>query len=67
MIEFLLARALERLPKQLRSRYEAEWRADLAVLGDRRLASLRWAIGLQHAASELRKQSGLKRRTQFRG
>ena len=65
MIEFLLARALQRLPKQLRSRYEAEWRADLAVLGDRRLASLRWAIGLQRAASELRAQSGLKRPTRL--
>ena len=65
MIEFLLARALERLPQPLRSRYEAEWRADLAVLGDRRWAALRWAIGLQHAASELRKQSGLKRRAQL--
>lgn len=65
MIEFLLARALQRLPKQLRSRYEAEWRADLAVLGDRRLASLRWAIGLQHAASDLRSQSGLKRPTRL--
>ncbi|MDA0171910.1 hypothetical protein OJ998_22610 [Solirubrobacter taibaiensis] len=65
MIEYLLARALQRLPKQLRSRYEAEWRADLAVLGDRRWASLRWAIGLQHAASELRAQSGLKRPTRL--
>jgi hypothetical protein len=61
MIEFLLARALQRLPQPLRSRYEAEWRADLAVLGDRRWATLRWAIGLPRAAAELRAQSGLKR------
>ena len=35
------------------------------MLGNRRLASLRWAIGLQHAASELRAQSGLKRPTRL--
>lgn len=60
MIEFLLARALARLPEPLRARYEAEWRADLATLDRHRPATVRWAIGLQRASSELR---GVKRRT----
>jgi hypothetical protein len=62
MIEFLLARALARLPEPLRARYEAEWRADLAVLRARRLATLRWALGLPRAAADLRAQAGHGRR-----
>jgi len=50
--QWLLDRALARLPKDLRGRYEAEWRADLAQLSG--LAAVRWALGLQRASSELR-------------
>lgn len=64
MIEYLLARALAKLPEALRARYEAQWRADRAALGTRRLTTLRWAVGLQHAAAEMRAQHGLGRRTQ---
>lgn len=64
VIEYLLARALAKLPEELRARYEAEWRADRAALGTRRLTTLRWAVGLQHVAAELRAQHGLERRTQ---
>ncbi|MBE2320340.1 hypothetical protein DVA67_030530 [Solirubrobacter sp. CPCC 204708] len=53
MIEYLLARALTRLPDALRERYAAEWRADRAALSGRRLATLRWAVGLQRASREL--------------
>jgi hypothetical protein len=41
VIEILVERALTRLPEPLRSRYEAEWRADLAALNGRRWAALR--------------------------
>jgi hypothetical protein len=61
VIEILVERALSRLPEPLRSRYDAEWRADLAAFEGRRWAALRWAIGLQRASVELRREVGGKR------
>ena len=61
MTDWLLARALARLPQDLRTRYAAEWQADRAALSG--LAALRWALGLQRASAELRRQAGVKRRS----
>ncbi len=61
MTDWLLARALARLPEDLRDRYAAEWQADRAALAG--LAGLRWALGLQRASVELRRQAGAKRRS----
>ena len=61
MTDWLLARALARLPEDLRTRYAAEWRADRAALTG--LVALRWALGLQRASAELRRQAGAKRRS----
>jgi len=61
MTDWLVARALARLPESLRDRYAAEWQADRAALTG--LVALRWALGLQRASAELRKQAGVKRRS----
>jgi hypothetical protein len=61
MTDWLLARALARLPQDLRTRYAAEWQADRAALAG--LVALRWALGLQRASAELRRQTGVKRRS----
>jgi hypothetical protein len=61
MTDWLVARALARLPQDLRTRYAAEWQADRAALTG--LVALRWAIGLQRASAELRQQTGVKRRS----
>ena len=61
MTDWLLARALARLPENLRARYAAEWGADRAALSG--LVALRWALGLQRASAELRQQAGVKRRS----
>ncbi len=61
MTDWLLARALARLPQDLRTRYAAEWQADRAALAG--LAGLRWALGLQRASAELNRQAGVQRRS----
>jgi hypothetical protein len=61
MTDWLVARALARLPQELRTRYAAEWQADRAALAG--LDALRWALGLQRASAELRHQAGAKRRS----
>jgi hypothetical protein len=50
--QVLLLRALEKLPPDLRARYEQEWRADLAELSG--FARLWWAVGLTRASRRLR-------------
>jgi hypothetical protein len=57
----LVERALQQLPPELRTRFEEEWRADLAALSDRPLAATRWALGLRRASSALAKQAGARR------
>ncbi len=57
----LVERALEQLPPGLRTRFEEEWRADLAALSDTPLAATRWALGLRRASSALAKQAGARR------
>ena len=44
-----------RAPPTLRTRYEAESRADLAALSGRRLAVPSWALGLRRASRQLRR------------
>jgi hypothetical protein len=61
MTDWLVARALARLPEDLRARYAAEWQADRAALTG--FVALRWALGLQRASAELRHQAGVKRRS----
>jgi hypothetical protein len=61
MTDWLVARALARLPYDLRTRYAAEWQADRAALTG--LVALRWAFGLQRASAELRRQAGIRRRS----
>jgi hypothetical protein len=61
MTDWLVARALARLPHDLRTRYAAEWQADRTALTG--LVALRWALGLQRASAELRRQAGVKRRS----
>jgi hypothetical protein len=61
MTDWLVARALARLPEEMRTRYAAEWHADRAALTG--VAGLRWALGLQRASAELRRQAGVKRRS----
>lgn len=57
----LVERALERLPAELRARYETEWRADLAALSDKPVAATRWALGLRRASIALSRQAGAPR------
>jgi hypothetical protein len=61
MTDWLVARALARLPQDLRTRYAVEWQADRAALTG--LVALRWALGLRRASAELRRQTGVRRRS----
>jgi hypothetical protein len=58
----LVERALERLPAELRDRYEEEWRADLAAQSGTAFAATRWALGLRRASIALSKQAGARRK-----